>query len=447
MLSRRAQCVGIVLGAVLLISGWLLEMPSDEESNETIGNTTPPVPVSTSVVEPTRPTLRTRDTPALPLDALPTPDIASAPPLTVVPCPLNLLQHETQANAAPRYLTFEPVAPRFGLTNQLITYTSAIFVGVLSRRAVAIPNNTAPDFFDIIDVPATEANLPCGVKLYALGEVQHEADGKKSTRLHLPGRTTVLDHPARARDELDRQLTRYGMRRGIRLSTVMWHVPYVPSDSQRQLNEHRLFRALTFSARVRNQVRRIKRALGGDFVQYAALHVRAEADVNVFSLEPPTEDTFRRFIERCVVPALPKAVEVVYISAGKLQPAIERVLNESFTPRRVIMKNDPRLRSSKVVLSDSLVKGTPITNHYDAAADLEVAVGATFVMTADWSSFAKAIQLRRCPEGGQGAAGRIWTYEKEWKTLSPRDCDDPQGLTSRPFSYTPGYTIPATCRV
>jgi hypothetical protein len=361
-----------------------------------------------------------------------------------------------------RFVTFDPVPPRFGLTNQLITYTSAMFVALLSRRALMVPEATNPPFDQLVDVPLTVERLPCGLRILTSAEAKPEdssgGSSKKFPRVHLPSRPLVLADPGKARTQMERQLQRYGTRRGLRLSTVMWHVPYVAADAEGAgIDEHRLFQSIEFREHIRVQAGAIRRALGGETSSFAVLHLRMEADVAGFKdVVPPTPRHFERWVASCLAARIPEGVTAVYVSAGKLPDGIEAVLNRTLAPRQVLLKkNQPHLLSRRVVDADSVVPGTPVTNHFDAAADLEVAASAAFVLSADYSSFARAIQLRRCPlrpkvgvtDTAAEAQARIWTYDRHWTTLSPRDCHGGQPLTSVPFYYAPGYSVPTVCSV
>eukprot|EP00759_Apiculatamorpha_spiralis_P028354 PhF_6_TR30822/c0_g1_i1/m.45369 len=334
-------------------------------------------------------------------------------------------------NSLSRYITFDAPEPKYGLANQLTVYAAALFMSHLTERHLAIPNGTIPNYFDLMDPELTAAKcLPCGIGIrYIDFFAPPEPPAKKFKRYHLPGRGDARDPEKReeARRLMNKDLLRskFTKQRGVRTSALLWHVPYLPSD--KNYGESYFYSCLTFSAAVRNFAKRIQQAIGE---KYVALHLRLEPDIVAIEahsrkIKRPSENELASFFSKCLPASLHNYS--LYISAGGLdEKYISAMRRLPF--RKVIFKKDLGLKMSQQVHSDSFVPGYKITNHFEAAADLMVVTEGYAAISADYSSFARAIQIRRCVKNMKSV---IFTYDSDWIGMTRRDCVE--NLESTPF--------------
>ena len=165
-----------------------------------------------------------------------------------------------------KWLTFDAPGPQFGLSNQLITLYQAAHVAALSGRALVLPPSPASsasaiDFIQLVNVTETSRLWSASPPPPSLGSSRFipivvaerfddygrprltvasansfdgqldpalpEKSRRKYPRLALPSRLAVIKQPAAANRLLLQGLARHSASSGLRLSTVMWHVPFL----------------------------------------------------------------------------------------------------------------------------------------------------------------------------------------------------------------------------
>ena len=471
MPSRSAIIVSLFLAVVLVLIVPLL-----------IGNADPPTEVistlPSTVAVPSEATAAVESASVAPPPHLsaardsdhPTNTEPSASVLCPDPQPLS-----DEALSTARYITFDPPGEQFGLTNQLITLAGAMHLGLRWGRIVVLPGNATLALWPLIDVRETLKYFPCTFSIVNYDRVKLvDEQGKKFKRLHFGGRVFNVEHPHLSLKMIDRQAKKLESSRGMRLSTVMWHVPYTEKDLL-HLTEHYILRHIVLSkTHIRDKAARILSAIGYPSVPFVGLHLRLEKDIALFRMDRPvlrpSNERLKELVTNCLQQAVQLAVKrkqgpkaaprVLYVSAGASLPKDVQELLKSLSPvtyDRVLFKWDI------VPVDTSWDKRSNITNHYEAGVDLEIMVKSAVAISADFSTFARAIQFARCEPrqlkkklptlnkvnsqcGDQKAAEEetapaLFTYDQQFGALSPRWCCDPPtgGLESTPFASTLYY--------
>jgi hypothetical protein len=167
----------------------------------------------------------------------------------------------------------------------------------------------------------------------------------------------------------------------------------------------------------------------------------------------PHKTRLAALLRDCVGPAIPIDVRVVYVLGGTLPQGVTETVTAALGSRRVVFKTS-ELRSAET--AESRVAGVAVTSHFDAAADLVVAAAAAVVVSADYSSFAKALHHRHCPlpasaGGAVGAAGPpLWTYDRDFRGLTRRPCDAASLADTMPFTNSGNRDVadaPPSCKL
>lgn len=332
----------------------------------------------------------------------------------------NCLPDERPSGFTASFVTMNVLPMSQGLTNQLLSYTGLISTALEMGRVAAIPWHTTPNFFEIVNATRTAESFPCSFNLLPLEGVLEQNPTQrrqKLPRLHLPGRSLVLRDANAAKRMYDSALRSKAGDRGVKLSSILWHVPYTTSTVR---SEPAILRSLVFTDQILARAAKIREVLGS---QYVGLHLRLESDIANFpfakgeEVQAPSADQLYDLLATCVVPLLPKQVKVVYVSAGSLQSdhlgAVRRLEQQGF---RVLTKRDIFKDTS---LPSGGARATRITNHFDAAADMVVMEGSAVAVGADYSTFLRGVQFRRCP-----SQHLTFTYNRKFDSVTYRGCTD-----------------------
>jgi hypothetical protein len=363
-------------------------------------------------------------------------------------------------------------APPFtmGVTNQLISYAEAAFLAAVSRRVLVLPRNTAPLVQDLLDVEASAARLGVSILPFDVYSQRHPellASSKRTQRLKLPSRRALLSGPASYRDaatKLRRDIGHLHAADVVRVGNVFWHVPFATSEVEHH-SPAMLLSGLVFSQAVQKRADSVLRShLAGQKISIV-FHPRFEPDIAGFGQRfvPPTPARVASFLRKCVMPqlvALRKNAalqsKVVYVAAGgSLQASLIEAIVEVFEHENefVVYHKDGRLSMrSKEAAVVPQSKTAAVTNHVDAAVDAAVIVHAQprVVIGSDYSTFTRAIFIRRCVEMShqQKAPLLFLTYDHElryadWNHTCAEVLDSLYATT--PHAYVPGFSRTVNC--
>lgn len=323
-----------------------------------------------------------------------------------------------------------------GLTNMLIFYAEALHLANISSRALVLPARTEPDVAALLDVENTAAATGVRVLRHSqyLQMAQPQQSRQRAPRLKLPSRSAILTSDAsraRARSRLEADIRRLDGHPAIRVGNTFMHT----------FESGAMFTKLAFAESVRTAAELLSSRIGAIDV---ALHARFESDIAGFGAHfaVPRAERLSLYIERCVLPRIATASarrRTLFVAGGSsLASDLRRVIVERISAAGF------RVEFSRAAAPSPRSAPLHPTNHVDAAIDALVAARAPVFVGADYSTFSRAIQLRRCAEGRPHSLFVTYDHNLEFG-LQVSTCDDLQRdavFATTPHAYVPGKAAP-----
>jgi hypothetical protein len=397
-------------------------------------------------------------------------DAPLATPSLNTPACSDMALLSTPPGGAERFLRMEAPAPAMGLTNQLIAYSEALALALLAGRTLVLPAAATPPATELLDAAATAAAVAClGARVItaaefdlaqtktaavAVGGGDDRAPARRRTpkppKLSLPSRGLVMQDSATARDALERGLRASHGAAVLRVGAVLWHVPFTHRDIARGVGPAAMFAATRLAPALRQRAAATARSLGLlASAPLAAFHARFERDVANFSPRhrPPSASAVQRFLSACVVPRLSaRNVRRVVVlgSVSTMHPDVVAAIERGLAAASIaVIFPRPTVRAVGGAEEAATPSRSGPTNHADAAVDSELALAhADVLIGADFSTFTRAIQLRRCADRARRPL-ELLTYDAGLTRLSVRahSCDEVTTSlwATHPHAFVPGF--------
>ncbi len=306
------------------------------------------------------------------------------------------------------------------------------------------------------------------------------SESSSSFKLKLPSRNHVMNLPDSVARKKARQQFEAAMKKGSEfqilkfakkssLSSILWHVPFISSsnekeknDSMNQLTAAEVFNSVEFSRTIHQKAAEFLESNKVNFDDVLiAFHLRLEPDIVGFSTEfsPPPPEKLRKFLRELLLPKLKeklnfdadndkkkklKKLNILLLGGSSLDSKFIQVVKEEF--EQVLGFAVAILMTKKSFSSDKNVEksATMTTNNFDAAVDSVVALSSSIVIGADYSTFTRAIQIRKCFNKKKGSKFEtLFLYDHKLTRVEEEDekmCE--QSVFQNVFATTPHSYIP-----